>query len=91
LVLEARSGIEPLIKVLQTLALPLGDRATGTKSILLQNIEATLRLFRLTPEPFKCGSVMCRLGRQKFERDEPVKRRVLSLVDDAHAAATELF
>jgi hypothetical protein len=26
--LEARSGIEPPIRVLQTLALPLGDRAT---------------------------------------------------------------
>jgi hypothetical protein len=27
-VLEARGGIEPPIKVLQTFALPLGDRAT---------------------------------------------------------------
>jgi hypothetical protein len=27
--LEARGGIEPPIRVLQTLALPLGDRATG--------------------------------------------------------------
>ncbi len=28
--LEARGGIEPPIKVLQTFALPLGDRAPGT-------------------------------------------------------------
>jgi hypothetical protein len=28
--LEARGGIEPPIKVLQTFALPLGDRASGT-------------------------------------------------------------
>jgi hypothetical protein len=27
--LEARGGIEPPIMVLQTIALPLGDRATG--------------------------------------------------------------
>ena len=27
--LEARGGIEPPIKVLQTFALPLGDRASG--------------------------------------------------------------
>jgi hypothetical protein len=30
--LEARGGIEPPIMVLQTIALPLGDRATGRKS-----------------------------------------------------------
>jgi hypothetical protein len=30
--LEARGGIEPPIKVLQTFALPLGDRALSTKS-----------------------------------------------------------
>jgi hypothetical protein len=29
-VLEARGGIEPPIKVLQTFALPLGDRAPGS-------------------------------------------------------------
>jgi hypothetical protein len=29
--LEARGGIEPPIMVLQTIALPLGDRATGKK------------------------------------------------------------
>ncbi len=28
-VLEARGGVEPPIKVLQTFALPLGDRASG--------------------------------------------------------------
>src|SRR5258708_23703718 len=31
-ILEARGGIEPPIMVLQTIALPLGDRATGRKS-----------------------------------------------------------
>src|ERR1700730_13115914 len=31
-VLEARGGIEPPIKVLQTFALPLGDRASGTNA-----------------------------------------------------------
>ena len=30
-VLEARDGIEPTIKVLQTFALPLGDRALSRK------------------------------------------------------------
>jgi hypothetical protein len=31
--LEARGGIEPPIKVLQTFALPLGDRATGGRKL----------------------------------------------------------
>jgi hypothetical protein len=31
-ILEARGGIEPPIMVLQTIALPLGDRAAGLKS-----------------------------------------------------------
>jgi hypothetical protein len=31
-ILEARGGIEPPIMVLQTIALPLGDRATGLRS-----------------------------------------------------------
>jgi hypothetical protein len=31
--LEARGGIEPPIKVLQTFALPLGDRAPGTNLV----------------------------------------------------------
>ena len=31
--LEARGGIEPPIKVLQTFALPLGDRAPGTNAV----------------------------------------------------------
>jgi hypothetical protein len=31
--LEARGGIEPPIKVLQTFAFPLGDRAFGSESI----------------------------------------------------------
>ncbi len=30
--LEARGGIEPPIKVLQTFALPLGDRASGVST-----------------------------------------------------------
>jgi hypothetical protein len=34
-VLEARGGIEPPIKVLQTFALPLGDRATERKRLLV--------------------------------------------------------
>jgi hypothetical protein len=32
-ILEARGGIEPPIMVLQTIALPLGDRATGRKKL----------------------------------------------------------
>ena len=32
-ILEARGGIEPPIKVLQTFALPLGDRAPGTNFV----------------------------------------------------------
>ena len=31
--MEARGGIEPPIKVLQTFALPLGDRAFGLNEI----------------------------------------------------------
>ena len=31
-ILEARGGIEPPIKVLQTFALPLGDRASETNA-----------------------------------------------------------
>ena len=38
-ILEARGGIEPPIKVLQTFALPLGDRASG-KTILSDSNEA---------------------------------------------------
>ena len=34
--LEARGGIEPPIMVLQTIALPLGDRATGLKVVSSQ-------------------------------------------------------
>jgi hypothetical protein len=32
--MEARGGIEPPMKVLQTLALPLGDRALEIESII---------------------------------------------------------
>ena len=35
--LEARGGIEPPIMVLQTIALPLGDRATGGKVVSFQS------------------------------------------------------
>jgi hypothetical protein len=35
--LEARGGIEPPIMVLQTIALPLGDRAFGGKVVSLQS------------------------------------------------------
>jgi hypothetical protein len=34
-ILEARGGIEPPIMVLQTIALPLGDRAFGVKKLLV--------------------------------------------------------
>jgi hypothetical protein len=37
--LEARGGIEPPIKVLQTFALPLGDRASDANSFYLTNIK----------------------------------------------------
>jgi hypothetical protein len=37
-ILEARGGIEPPIMVLQTIALPLGDRATGLKSCQFSTI-----------------------------------------------------
>jgi hypothetical protein len=42
--LEARGGIEPPIKVLQTFALPLGDRAPGQN----QNVFTTPQLTRQT-------------------------------------------
>ena len=37
-ILEARGGIEPPIMVLQTIALPLGNRATGLKSCQFSTI-----------------------------------------------------
>lgn len=37
--LEARDGIEPTIKVLQTFALPLGDRAGGKRCYVFARVE----------------------------------------------------
>jgi hypothetical protein len=41
-VLEARGGVEPPIKVLQTFALPLGDRASGVSILPERNPGITL-------------------------------------------------
>ncbi len=41
--LEARGGIEPPIMVLQTIALPLGDRATGQRAFSYQSSVLRLR------------------------------------------------
>jgi hypothetical protein len=49
------------------------------------------RSLRLTPETFKCGSVVCRLGRQKLKRDESMEASILCLVNHSHPAATELL
>jgi hypothetical protein len=51
--LEARGGIEPPIKVLQTFALPLGDRASAGSSWSLPK----LILERILPE-FRCAGVV---------------------------------
>ncbi len=40
--MEARDGIEPTIKVLQTFALPLGDRALSKKELMYSNISSRL-------------------------------------------------
>jgi hypothetical protein len=52
--LEARGGIEPPIKVLQTFALPLGDRAPsersrlrGAEPLLHEKSTSTLMMVRL--------------------------------------------
>ena len=42
-ILEARGGIEPPIMVLQTIALPLGDRAAGRKSFQFSVISGQLK------------------------------------------------
>ena len=49
--LEARGGIEPPIKVLQTFALPLGDRASGVPAFY-QNI-ACIVFFAKGTQPKK--------------------------------------
>jgi hypothetical protein len=49
--LEARGGIEPPIKVLQTFALPLGDRALDcTAEEKLARRELVLKRFPPAPE-----------------------------------------
>jgi hypothetical protein len=47
--MEARGGIEPPIKVLQTYALPLGDRATGwrQKQIIASEARDNVSKFRM--------------------------------------------
>ena len=65
--LEARGGIEPPIKVLQTFALSLGDRASG-KTILSDSNEAqnfTVKRFafhEIAPTTFRSYSVVRRRG-----------------------------
>ena len=60
--LEARGGIEPPIKVLQTFALPLGDRATESGGIKTQAL-----CLRFTPS----GQIYSLAG----DRREPAKAR----------------
>ena len=48
--LEARGGIEPPLEVLQTSALPLGDRASVRWSVRETSRCYRERLFRATPE-----------------------------------------
>jgi hypothetical protein len=45
----------------------------------------------LSAEPFECLCVMGNIFGQEFERDEATKLGILSLVDDTHATAAELF
>ena len=47
--LEARGGIEPPIMVLQTIALPLGDRATGLKSCQFSVLSTQLSVKKNVP------------------------------------------
>jgi hypothetical protein len=44
--LEARGGIEPPIKVLQTFALPLGDRATESGEIISRALALAIHCLR---------------------------------------------
>ena len=46
--LEARGGVEPPIKVLQTFALPLGDRASGVS--ILPERKPGITLFQFQPK-----------------------------------------
>jgi hypothetical protein len=48
--LEARGGIEPPIKVLQTFALPLGDRASGV-NLFYQTLTLASPFLRLPAMP----------------------------------------
>jgi hypothetical protein len=59
-ILEARGGIEPPIKVLQTFALPLGDRATESGE---NQTEALTFTIQFSPGKFK--PARCRKGRSK--------------------------
>jgi hypothetical protein len=45
--MEARGGIEPPIKVLQTYALPLGDRATGLRQKQIIASEAQVNVLKI--------------------------------------------
>ena len=53
-ILEARGGIEPPIKVLQTFALPLGDRATESGE---NQTEALTLTIQFSPGKFKTSEV----------------------------------
>ncbi len=53
-ILEARGGIEPPIKVLQTFALPLGDRATESGE---NQTEALTLTNQFSPGKFKTSEV----------------------------------
>src|SRR6266849_9436592 len=63
--LEARGGIEPPIMVLQTIALPLGDRATGRKSlsVLSNQWSAEERIIKSPPNGMR--SVRVKPGESK--------------------------
>ena len=65
--LEARGGIEPPIKVLQTFALPLGDRA-----FVLQN-KTKLQKFLKRPDCFYCAPAAEAVSTVGFAIGAPIR------------------
>ena len=68
-ILEARGGIEPPVKVWQTYALPLGDRATEARGNRRQR-KFPLGYFLLMPGPL-VDELSARRQQPQFARRQP--------------------
>jgi hypothetical protein len=68
--MEARGGIEPPMMVLQTIALPLGDRATEQNEIW--NSEGRERRKASPPSSLLCTTNFCRSHLQTGFKDSPL-------------------